>query len=593
MGTVRLNVDHSYRNNLLISVNGTAAQLQQAFFTNLVFRLRKDGSPFVTVDRELSMDFSIPILRISGLNENIALHAYGTGPKDALAGTDFRRSYAPNVPETGVGQTVALVAFDGFLENDITAYRNLFGLPNVPIKTVLLRGFDGKPSGTRFSVEVALDIEMAMSMAPGLDSIIVYEGPKEDYGDEVNAVLSAIAAPPQGTPLSRQISNSFGYNVYINTQQLMAEFAIQGQSFFSASGDSGAYVSDLEDNRDLPYTTLVGGTDLAYYCSFGECSYKGDTAWDHSGGGILTNVPIPDFQKTVNMTRNNGSNEFRNAPDVSMAASDIYFVGNTNDQRGGGTSAATPLWAGFMALVNQRAQNNGKGPVGYANPLLYSIGQTAEKYSKDFNDVIFGFGNSHTDDTSRFSPVEGYDLVTGWGTPTANLIYDLSGVPVPGSKVVTIRYHQVGACNGYKINPSPDTSGIVSAGPKAAYVIFGIESLDNSQSLTAFNFDPSKLFVQQARQEFFDDNLGLYRDILKTSATKATTINPGQNFKTKTFGALIVATTNANGAAEAINTPYFLRYKASSSDPTINLVKSDSSRTSWPLTEDCTTIVLQ
>jgi hypothetical protein len=154
----------------------------------------------------------------------------------------------------------------------------------------------------------------------------------------------------------------------------------------------------------------------------------------------------------------------------------------------------------------------------------------------------------------------------------------------------TIAYHQVGACNGSATNP-----GIVSVGPNAAYVIFNIESIDNSQGSTNFAFDPTNLFVQQARQDFFDPGLSIYPKLFGTFAAVPTTVSKGQDlkFNVNALGALVVTTTTTDGAVEANNTGYFLLYNRQPTDPLINLVKSNASRTSFPVTEDCTTIQLQ
>ena len=80
----------------------------------------------------------------------------------------------------GTGQTVALVQFDGYLASDIAAYENLTGRPNIPLQNVLIDGFSGLPTGNAFQpggeVEVSLDIEMVISMAPNVSKVILYEG---------------------------------------------------------------------------------------------------------------------------------------------------------------------------------------------------------------------------------------------------------------------------------------------------------------------------------------------------------------------------------------------------------------------------------
>jgi hypothetical protein len=159
-----------------------------------------------------------------------------------------------------------------------------------------------------------------------------------------------------------------------------------------------------------------------------------------------------------------------------------------------------------------------------------------------------------------------------------------AGVPV------TITYHQTGACNGYV-----DGSGGHDIGPKAAYVFFGIEEIDNSLGSTSFAFDPGNLFVQQASQRFLDSSLSVYAGIFGPFAIQASTLTPGQDlpFAPVAQGALVVTTTASDGASEANQTPYFLHYNRQPSDPQINLVKSDASRTSWPSTPDCLAITLK
>lgn len=158
-----------------------------------------------------------------------------------------------------------------------------------------------------------------------------------------------------------------------------------------------------------------------------------------------------------------------------------------------------------------------------------------------------------------------------------------AGIPV------TITYHQVGACNGY-VGPF----GAVSVGPNAAYVIFGIERIDNSLGSSAFNFDPRNVFVQQATQDFFDPNLALYTDVLGPFAAVATTLAIGDDrvFAVSGQGALVVSTTTTDGSIEANQTKYFLQYNRQPTDPPVTLIKSDAARTSWPVTADCKTIVL-
>jgi hypothetical protein len=75
----------------------------------------------------------------------------------------------------------------------------------------------------------------------------------------------------------------------------------------------------------------------------------------------------------------------------------------------GGTSFAAPMWAGFMALVNQQAVANGNPTLGFANPAIYNIG-VGSSYNSDFHDITSG--------SNGYPATVGYDLATGWGSPT-------------------------------------------------------------------------------------------------------------------------------------------------------------------------------
>src|SRR5208283_2195075 len=101
-----------------------------------------------------------------------------------------------------------------------------------------------------------------------------------------------------------------------------------------------------------------------------------------------------------------------------------------------GTSASAPLWAGFIALANQQAANSNKPPVGFLNPAIYAIGQGPD-YSLCFHDVTTG-NNKNSQSPNAFSAVAGYDLCTGWGTPTgSNLIGALAGLGVYNPPSIT------------------------------------------------------------------------------------------------------------------------------------------------------------
>jgi len=130
------------------------------------------------------------------------------------------------------------------------------------------------------------------------------------------------------------------------------------------------------------------------------------------------------------MAGNQGSTTCRNIPDVALTADDVFSYAN-NGQSGsiGGTSCAAPLWAGLMALANQQAVALGAAPVGFINPAVYATGCNTN-YTQVFHDITTG-DNTWDSSLGQFYAVTGYDLCTGWGTPSGQSLLDtLVGQPI-------------------------------------------------------------------------------------------------------------------------------------------------------------------
>jgi hypothetical protein len=111
---------------------------------------------------------------------------------------------------------------------------------------------------------------------------------------------------------------------------------------------------------------------------------------------------------------------------VALTAENVYVTYNNGHSGGfGGTSCAAPLWAGFTALINQQAVANGQPVVGFINPALYGLAR-GTSYAACLHDITTG-DNSNSSTGASFPAVAGYDLCTGWGTPTGiNLINALA-----------------------------------------------------------------------------------------------------------------------------------------------------------------------
>ncbi len=443
-----LKVTATHANRMLVDVSGTVKNIQQTLHVSLhTYQHPTEARTFYAPDAPPSLDLTTPVLGVAGLDNYSMPHPRyvtkpatmmanespnadtGSGPGGTYMGADFRAAYAPDTTLTGSGQVVGLLQFDGYNASDITYYEGIAGLPNVPLQNVLIDGASGAGSGSGGQVEVSLDIEMAISMAPGLSKVIVYEAPNPSpFVDVLNRMAD--------DDLAKQLSCSW-YEPHGAAEpaadQIFLQMAAQGQSFFNASGDDDAYTGLIDFPGDSPYITQVGGTTLAMNNSGG--SYNSETVWNWgggigSGGGISTQYPIPDWQTNINMSANQGSTTQRNTPDVAMTADNVYVRAIFHDYRNiGGTSCAAPLWAGFAALVNQQAEASGKPDIGFINPALDAIG-TGPDYATCFHDITVG-NNTWGGSPAKFHAVPGYDLCTGWGTPAGQRLVDALANPEP------------------------------------------------------------------------------------------------------------------------------------------------------------------
>jgi uncharacterized repeat protein (TIGR03803 family) len=431
-----LAVTGTHPNRTLLDVSGAVTDIERAFHVTLqVYRHPTESRTFHAPDGEPSVDLSIPILHVSGLDDfsppRPAAHESdsnghrgkmaltGSGPGGALLGNDFRAAYLPGVSLSGAGQSVALVQFDGYYTNDITAYEDLAGLPPVALTNVLVGGVNGSPGSA--NGEVALDIEMALAMAPGLSRVIVYEG--NGPADVLNRIATDNAA--------RQISSSWVLSFDPTVDQIFQQYAAQGQSFFEISGDWEAAYPWIADD---PFITVVGGTELTTDGPGGV--WVSEAVWNlgffptgssiGTGGGISPTYAIPSWQQGLSMIANKGSTTRRNSPDVAMVADNLWAVAdNGHGKVVWGTSASAPLWAGFTALANELAELHGQPPVGFINPAIYALGKGPD-YNSVFHDITTGNNNS-SQSSVGYSAVPGYDLCTGWGTPNgSNLLYALA-----------------------------------------------------------------------------------------------------------------------------------------------------------------------
>ena len=381
-----LEITHTAPNRLVLDVSGKVSDVERAFHVTMqVYQHPTEPRTFYAPDVEPSVDEGLAIRGVSGLTtlfppRRASLHltdpvqgalaseaGSGSGPNGSLLGSDIRAAYAPGVTLDGAGQAIGLFEEGGYNLSDIQTYFNTSNQPlNVPIVNVLLDGMNGLCTLGCDDSEEGLDIEMAISMAPNLSALLVYEGTIPDD------ILNQMATDNIAKQLS--VSYVFGEGS-VPTDPIFQEFAAQGQSLFASSGDGGAFSPpNCTSNcfyslfpAEGPYVTAVGGTELTTNGPGG--AWMSEIAWPESGGGINSGAyDIPSYQAPLINSMNQGSTTLRNISGRccrcgwarSCALGTCFFGGS-------GTSVSAPIWAGFLALANQQANGT---PIGFVNPTL-------------------------------------------------------------------------------------------------------------------------------------------------------------------------------------------------------------------------------
>ena len=238
-----MTIKGTHLNRMLVDVSAPVTTIEKALHTTMrTYQHPVEARKFYAPEVEPSLDLGVPVLHISGLDnyvmprpmslkiaplnlsaEAVSYAGTGTGPAGTFMGRDFRSAYASGVTNTGTGQSLGLLEFDGYYSSDISAYVSQAGLPGVTLTNVLIDGYNG--AAGLHNDEVALDIEMAISMAPGLSKVIVYESPNTGGSSITDDMLNRMATDNS----AKQLSASWGYPIDSVTEQIFQQFAVQGQ----------------------------------------------------------------------------------------------------------------------------------------------------------------------------------------------------------------------------------------------------------------------------------------------------------------------------------------------------------------------------
>ncbi len=457
----------------LLSVSGTNSRIGAAFGTSFDTYLSEGGRTFVSHATPAVLPEGLPWAGAYGLGNATPLTPLAiplddpspvAGPAAACSeGTDglspcqiwgaYNASGLIANGTDGSGVRIGVVdAYDGSenatrLNADLGQFDSAFSLaaPTVTYNYPVPGPADLNTSSTNpgWALEEALDLEWSHASAPGA-SIAMTFSPNSGAGlyeavdwlvsnHLVDVISLSWGEPDVGEYNSyaggcASACNASSDGSYEILGGILEAAALEGISVFAASGDCGSAdgtngVSTNYPSSD-PFITGVGGTVLSVSPTG---SYISETAWSGnatgripygctnqggSGGGFAP-FPRPWWQQGTGVPR---SPSARGDPDVSDdAATPVEVFEDGNPTGVGGTSVATPLWAGVTAIADQFAGS----PRGFLDPGLYSI-LRGPNYALDFHNITIG-------NNGAYSAHAGWNAVTGIGTPNvAHLITDLA-----------------------------------------------------------------------------------------------------------------------------------------------------------------------
>jgi len=451
-----LTVLHVSADRLSLTLSGPATAVDRAFGTRL-----ESGSydghavTFPSLAPSVPAGIANVIADVAGLSsgfDSFTLPLASVGPAvsqtdlvtPAIARAIYNLSGLYNLTsgaaEYPTGDAIALLLWgDGYAPSDISTFYSSSYPSSFPTVHWSAYPVDGAPAPSANAPndpsgaprELTLDMEWAGSMAPGvtLDAVYAPDGPSSNGYSPTDATMIDALNTAVGLPSVRAISMSFGTTESTDSgltggfETAFATATQHGISLLAATGDQGGDATACNGvvAPEFPSTSdqvlAVGGTAVTLDRNvIGQVSGHSESAWSDSGGGFSAQVSMPTWQSGVPEIAANGH---RGLPDVaaSSALNYVYFDGQ--DGQGAGTSFATPLWAGLLVEMDARAGT----PFGFVNPRLYVA---AEEQPTGRNGL--GLTDITTGANCVAQATKGWDAVTGWGSPSAVLLYeDLTG----------------------------------------------------------------------------------------------------------------------------------------------------------------------
>jgi subtilase family serine protease len=491
-----LHVSSVAPNRLLIDASGSVTTVEKAFAVTLA-EYSLNGRTVYAPTNEPSVPANLAglLLNISGLDDVAQYHQWtslapAAGPGGGYTPTDLRTAYDMNSlisSANGSGQTVAIFELDGYKASDVNTYLSQYGLGSANYSNVLVDGATNTAGAG--AIEVELDMEVVSAIAPGAAQKI-YIGPNSTTGvnDTYNKIVTDNIAKVVSTSWGLCEANS-GNSELSALDNIFQQGAAQGQSFFAAAGDSGAYdcgTSSLavDSPADDPYVVGVGGTNLQLGSG---SSYGSESVWSDpansagGGGGYSSYFSKPSYQTGPGVD----SNTMRHVPDVSADADPntgysvyctVSAAGCSSGSAGwivvGGTSAAAPLWAGVAADTNAYLASQGKSGLGNVNAKLYTLFNTSQSFTA-YHDITTG-------NNLYYNAGPGYDVASGIGSPDAwNFARDAAGTSSGGGG------------NDFSISASPSSLSITPGGSGTSSISTAVTSGSASTVSLSASVSPS------------------------------------------------------------------------------------------------------
>ena len=429
-----------------IRFRGTVAAMESAFQVKLFNYSHAEGSYRGRVGAvQIPADLSDIVVGVFGLdNRQVARRRRHPtrDPVQARSASVPSTWYVPaqlathyNFPAgDGSGQTVGLLEFGGgYFASYLKHFCKLAKIASPPRVTAV--STDGTPTNAKDGEEgeVMLDVEVVAGVCPKAH-IVVYFANYTEQGWVT--ILDAAVHDDTNDPGVISISWGNAEDTYIWTDQAMdsidqtlQDAAKLGVTVCVAAGDDGSSdaITDGHAHVDFPssspHALAVGGTTIPSYGTT-----QPDIVWKEgdgvrpdggsTGGGVSVHFPLPDWQSAINIPSvNSGAIAGRVVPDISANAdwnaSPYLLVVDGQSQPNGGTSAASPLVASLLTLIN--ASRPAGNRVGYITPVLYQSNGSETVGSAGCTDVQSG--DNTTAQAGGYSAGPGYDAASGWGTP--------------------------------------------------------------------------------------------------------------------------------------------------------------------------------